>query len=140
MADCLALRCGNPAIHDLVIPGGQRRESAVCADHHALIEAGGEWRLEVDQNVLLVGEDLKDLGEYVVESWQLLRDGRWPGIDSAYPNGFLTLEMTLRRRGGTDTEDRTLLLSSNDAAKWAFILRHASGPDTWPGPAAQKAE
>jgi hypothetical protein len=67
---------------------------------------------------------LKALGEFVVESMNV-----WRGAadDSVSPDGFLTVQLKLRRRGTPELEDRVILLSVADAAKWAVGFKVSAG-------------
>jgi len=85
---------------------------------------GADWRWDPEQNVVLMGADLQALGEFVVESMQVKRGA---AFDSRFPDGFMTVELTLRRRGGTETEDRVLLLSPADASGWAAGFKFSAG-------------
>jgi len=95
-----------------------------CAAHQEQIEAGAEWRWDPDQNAILMGEDLKALGEDVVESLRVLKG---TGVDSRFPDGFFRVEVRLRRGSGTETEDRVLLMSLDQAAAWEHEFELSAG-------------
>jgi hypothetical protein len=73
---------------------------------------------------ILMGEDLKALGEFIVESMNVWRG---VGLDSVSPDGFLTVQLKLRRRGTPEMEDRIILLSVADAARWATGFKVSAG-------------
>jgi hypothetical protein len=118
------LHCSAPAGHVLVIPDVFHSEIAVCDPHQEQLAEGAEWRWDADRNVILMGEDLTALGEFVVESVRVLKGA---GVDSRFPDGFFRVHISLRQRCGTDTEDRVLLMSPAQAAAWENEFRFSAG-------------
>jgi hypothetical protein len=62
-----------------------------------------------------MGDELRALEEYVVEGMNVWRG---VGVDSVSPEGFVTVQLKIRRRGTAEFEERTLLLSRQQAAAW----------------------
>jgi hypothetical protein len=118
------LHCSATAVHVLPVPNVFQTEIAVCAAHQEQIAAGAEWRWDPDQNAILMGEDLKALGEDVVESLRVLKG---TGVDSRFPDGFFRVEVRLRRGSGTEAEDRVLLMSLDQAAAWEHEFELSAG-------------
>ena len=124
LGQCSVLHCSAHAAHVLVIPNVFHSEVAVCDMHNAQIGADVEWRWDADHNVILMGDDLTALGEYIVES---VRVWKGTGVDSRFPDGFFRVEMTLRPRCGDEAEDRALLMSPAQAAAWENEFKFSGG-------------
>jgi hypothetical protein len=116
--ECLVVGC--PASASEVFRAGGD-VAHVCMAHHGLLAAGADWRWDLEG--ILMGDDLRTLGEFVVESMNVWRG---VGIDSISPDdGYLTVHLRLRKRGTVRMEDRTILLSKTDAAGWAAGFSHS---------------
>jgi len=87
---CRVLRCQNPSAHVVNLTKGYpempKAEVPVCEEHHRQIEAGEPYHLDVEQWVLLMGDDIRAADLRLITAVDHVREDQ--GIAARHANEF----------------------------------------------------